>query len=488
MNMQTTETQLVQTLEVLYTELNSVKKQYASELKKISKNNQKSALNLLQYLTARKHDLRAIQDELHAMGLSSLSSSEGNFIDSLQKVLSWLHGIPPEPSKKEKTIPTLSKNSIQLYGEPINKFIPQIMVTYDKDFAQNLDLVNKIIHHGMAIARINCAHENEDEWLKMIQTTHVAAQLNHKSCKIYMDLPGPKIRTVILGKGKKDGKVAISEGELLWLAEKDAKFKTKEKVIGLTIENFVSQIKLGSTLLFDDGIIEAVVKEKQDKMLRIMIVRNSSRKDVIKSDKGVNFPDTVLHVNSLTAFDEACLPFILEQADMLGYSFVQRSEDIHYLYGKLQELGKPNFPVILKIETQSAVNQLPELLLTAMEYGTPGVMIARGDLAVEIGFERLSEIQDEILWICEAAHVPVIWATQVLENLNKSGIPTRAEITDAAHASMAECVMINKGENTVKVLKSLKEILNRNGRHHWKKRHMMRKLAIAENFFSTPNE
>jgi pyruvate kinase len=259
---------------------------------------------------------------------------------------------------------------------------------------------------------------------------------------------------------------------------------SRSSSIGLNIENFVSQIKLGSTLLFDDGIIEAVVKEKQDKMLRIMIVRNSSRKDVLKSDKGVNFPDTVLHENSLTAFDEACLPFILEHADMLGYSFVQRSEDIHYLYSKLTEFGKPEFPVILKIETQSAVNQLPELLLTAMEYGTPGVMIARGDLAVAIGFERLSEIQDEILWICEAAHVPVIWATQVLENLNKSGIATRAEITDAAHASMAECVMINKGENTVKVLKSLKEILNRNGRHHWKKRHMMRKLAIAERYFT----
>ncbi len=488
MKNQTSETELVQTLNALLNELNAIKKQYALQLKKISKTNQKSALNLLQYLAARKHDLRAIQDELHSNGLSSLASSEGNFIDSLQKVLSWLNGNPTLVAHKDKTLPTLSKNSIALFGEPINKFIPQIMVTYDKDFAQNLDLVNKLIHHGMSIARINCAHDSQEDWLKMIQTTQVAGQLNNKPCKIYMDLPGPKIRTVILGKGKKEGKIAINEGELLWLAEKDAKYKTKEKVIGLTIENFVSQIKLGSTLLFDDGIIEAVVKEKQDKMLRIMIVRNSSRKDVLKSDKGVNFPDTVLHENSLTAFDEACLPFILEQADMLGYSFVQRSEDIHYLYSKLQELGKPNFPVVLKIETQSAVNQLPELLLTAMEYGSPGVMIARGDLAVEIGFERLSEIQDEILWICEAAHVPVIWATQVLENLNKSGIPTRAEITDAAHASMAECVMINKGENTVKVLKSLKEILNRNGRHHWKKRHMMRKLAIAENFFSTPNE
>lgn len=484
MKMETPSTNLVQTLENLQIELNAIKKQYTTQLQRIPKSNQKSALNLLQYLAARKHDLRAIQDELHDLGLSSLASAEGNFIEALQKVLGWLNGNPPKAIKTKQELNALGKNSLMLYGEPINKFIPQMMVTYDKDFSQNLDLVNKLIHHGMSIARINCAHDDKDEWLRMIQITRIAGQLNHKPCKIYMDLPGPKIRTVILGKGKKEGKVNINEGELLWLAEKDAKFKAKEKVIGLTITNFVSQIKLGSTLLFDDGIIEAVVKEKQDKMLRIMITRNSSRKDVIKSDKGVNFPDTVLQEKSLTAYDEACLPFILEHADMLGYSFVQRSEDIHYLYSKLTEFGKPNFPVILKIETQSAVNQLPELLLTALEYSKPGVMIARGDLAVEIGFERLSEIQDEILWICEAAHVPVIWATQVLENLNKSGIPTRAEITDAAHASMAECVMINKGENTVKVLKSLKEILNRNGRHHWKKRHMMRKLAIAEKYFT----
>jgi pyruvate kinase len=112
-----------------------------------------------------------------------------------------------------------------------------------------------------------------------------------------------------------------------------------------------------------------------------------------------------------------------------------------------------------------------------------GVMIARGDLAVEIGFERLSEIQDEILWLCEAAHVPVIWATQVLETLNKSGIATRSEVTDAAHAAHAECVMLNKGRYLLTVLATLQDILHRSGGHHVKKRYIFRTLKIAERFW-----
>jgi pyruvate kinase len=98
----------------------------------------------------------------------------------------------------------------------------------------------------------------------------------------------------------------------------------------------------------------------------------------------------------------------------------------------------------------------------------------------------MAEIQEEILWICEAAHVPVVWATQVLENLNKSGIATRSEITDSAHSTMAECVMINKGRHTVKVISTLKDIFHKISGHHVKKRFTFHKLHIAENFVMTP--
>jgi pyruvate kinase len=119
------------------------------------------------------------------------------------------------------------------------------------------------------------------------------------------------------------------------------------------------------------------------------------------------------------------------------------------------------------------------MLLSAMRMPCCGVMIARGDLAVECGFERLAEVQEEILWICEAAHVPVIWATQVLENLARDGIPSRAEITDAAMGHRAECVMLNKGPHIVSAVRVLDGILRRMQTHQAKKRAMLRELRLA---------
>ena len=113
-----------------------------------------------------------------------------------------------------------------------------------------------------------------------------------------------------------------------------------------------------------------------------------------------------------------------------------------------------------------------------------GIMIARGDLAVECGYQRLAEIQEEILWICEAAHVPVIWATQVLESLAKKGIPSRSEITDAAMGERAECVMLNKGPYTVMAVRVLADILRRMQAHQEKKRSMLRQLHLAASFSS----
>lgn len=133
----------------------------------------------------------------------------------------------------------------------------------------------------------------------------------------------------------------------------------------------------------------------------------------------------------------------------------------------------------MKIETRAGFRNLPAMLLEAMSGPTCGVMIARGDLAVESGFERLAEVQEEILWLCEAAHVPVIWATQVLENLAKRGSPTRAEITDAAMGHRAECVMLNKGPYIIQAVRMLDDILKRMQSHQFKKQSMLRELQLA---------
>ncbi len=125
---------------------------------------------------------------------------------------------------------------------------------------------------------------------------------------------------------------------------------------------------------------------------------------------------------------------------------------------------------------------MPGILLEGLKFPACGVMIARGDLAVECGFERLSELQEEILWVCESAHIPVIWATQVLEGLTRNGHATRAEITDAAMAQAAEAVMLNKGPYLIEAVEMLDDILQRMQGHHRKKHSMMRELRLASGF------
>jgi len=298
-----------------------------------------------------------------------------------------------------------------------------------------------------------------------------------------MDLAGPKIRTIILGKGKFKGKVKIKEGQLIWLAESIAGFEKGEIVISPNESGILPMLKVGERVYIDDGLIRAVVEKVKKNAVGIRITRDSSKTGQIKSEKGINFPDSVIDIPALTAYDRKCLPFVCANADLIGFSFVRSPQDMSELMSLLHEISEETPAIILKIETPDAVKNLPRLLMEGMKMKGFGIMIARGDLAVEIGFERLGEIQEEILWICEAAHIPVIWATQVLESLNKSGMASRSEITDAGHAAHADCVMLNKGEHTIEVIETLKDILHRSVTHRKKKRFTFRKLKIAERFF-----
>jgi pyruvate kinase len=166
----------------------------------------------------------------------------------------------------------------------------------------------------------------------------------------------------------------------------------------------------------------------------------------------------------------------------MEYSFVRSASDIDLLQSELAKIEAQNLGIVLKIETRKAFEKLPDLILAAMGSERIGVMIARGDLAVECGYERTGELQEEIMWIAEAAHIPVIWATQVLENLAKKGQFSRAEITDAAMAERAECVMLNKGPYIVDAVKVLDDVLRRMQSHQAKKSSLLRPLTIAEIF------
>ena len=446
-----------------------------------------SLTNLVYYLTLRRRDLRHLQDELHHLGLSSLASSESHILRQVQAVLQRLgakidqNDCSPIDAKFGKKL--LENRSSALFGEKEDDTIPHLMVTFQTSFADDFDAVLDLVNAGMNIARINCAHDSPTEWLRMIANVRKAAASTGRPCKIYMDLAGPKIRTIILGKGRKKGFLKMGEGEKFTLAESDAVFSKKEKVVGCTLAGVVSGLHFGDRVLFDDGLFEAIVEIPGEKMAQLRTTRISAAKPQLKPEKGINFPNTEITVRSLTDFDRSVLPFAQKHADILGFSFVRSASDVAELQGLLTKKRGKKLPIVLKIETSEAVKNLPALLLQGMAEPLFGVMIARGDLAVEIGFERMSEVQEEILWVCEAAHVPVIWATQVLETLNKSGIATRSEVSDAVRAAQAECVMLNKGKHLLKAVGALRDILHRSGGHHAKKRYIFRPLQIAEHFF-----
>lgn len=447
-----------------------------------------AAQNFIHYLSLRSQDIRRLQHALHKHGLSSLSNSESHVLAHIQLVLERI-GKKYLPNSKSPYPIDWAEKSIQqkrtlLFGKKLKPALPHIMVTFDKKFGTDIAHIKMLLENGMNIARINCAHDSKEVWLKMIQSILKAQKETGMKCKIHMDLAGPKIRVKLLNKGKDDGKVKIRVGDLIWLSDSQEGFEKNEVVISPNEAGIIASLQMKERVYFDDGIIKGLVIKIEPNKVGVKIIRDSSEKGIIKQGKGINFPDSTLNIPSLTEYDISCLPFICRHADLIGYSFVRNKKDIEYLFAQLETINRKHPHLILKIETPSAVAELPSLLLAAMKKPVFGVMIARGDLAVEVGFERMGELQNEILWICESAHVPVIWATQVLETLNKTGIATRSEITDAMQASGSECVMLNKGKYTIKTLETLSNIFERSQGHHNKKRATFRKLNIASQFMN----
>jgi pyruvate kinase len=249
--------------------------------------------------------------------------------------------------------------------------------------------------------------------------------------------------------------------------------------ISCTLPEVFADLRAKERILFDDGKIAGVIESVCSDLLRVRITAAASAGAKLRADKGINLPDSKLRLPALTDKDLADLDFVVRHADLVGLSFVRLPEDVYGLRRQLARRDAGRLGIVLKIETTDAFEHLPSLLLAAMRCERVAVMIARGDLAVECGYERLAEVQEEVLWFCEAAHVPVIWATQVLEGLAKSGVPSRAEITDAAMGERAECVMLNKGPHLVEAVRVLRDILHRMGAHQRKKSARLRRLRLS---------
>jgi len=249
--------------------------------------------------------------------------------------------------------------------------------------------------------------------------------------------------------------------------------------ISVSLPEFFDGVKAGEPIWLDDGMIGGIIRTVTPDQVRVEITQARPGGEKLGAEKGINVPESHLRLSSLTGQDLKVLPFVVKNADIVSYSFVRTEADVLDLQSHLAKLGGKKLGIILKIETREGFDHLPRLLLALMRSRAIGIMIARGDLAVECGYQRLAEVQEEILWVCEAAHVPVVWATQVLESLAKNGIPSRSEVTDAAMGERAECVMLNKGRYTVTAVRILSDILERMQPHHEKKNSLLRKLHLA---------
>jgi len=582
----------------------SAEEQFSTEFERVAPSMRESACNLVHYLALRRHDLRALQEDLALLGLSSLGRMEAHVMASLQAVLRAIYALlgetisadtVAEPSITfDSGASRLAEHTNAILGQAPRGRQTRIMVTMPGEAADDPDLIRRLLEAGMGVMRINCVHDSPAVWERMVKQLRHAERDLGKRCLISFDLAGPKLRTgpiapgpaVVKWRPTRDamGRViqparvrlivdgarpdvpqattipvevsligkaepgdtfefedarrrkrtlrvievrqdeclcetdqtayvvpgtrlelrreqsAIAEGEVgalpaleqsiamragdtLEVARGEAMGhggRTAEPAfISCAIAELFSGAHAGEPILFDDGKIRGVIRDAAKDVLRVQITGVAGGTAKLRSEKGINLPESDLSLPALTTKDVEDLAFVATYADAVAMSFVQRPSDIDDLMREMRKLDAAHIGIVLKIETKAAFDRLPDLLLSGMQHPPVAVMIARGDLGVEVGFERLSEVQEEILWLCEAAHVPVIWATQVLESLAKGGMPSRAEVSDAAMGSRAECVMLNKGPYILETLEFLADVLNRIEEHHHKKTSRLRRLQVA---------
>ncbi|WP_080791924.1 pyruvate kinase [Corynebacterium pacaense] len=292
-------------------------------------------------------------------------------------------------------------------------------------------------------------------------------------------------------------RVKLRVGDRLFLTSEEIEYDPAAGAgriprLSCTLPQAVDAVKVGHRVLFDDGSIAAVCIDKRETEggteLELEVTRARPQGVNLGAYKGINLPDSNLPLPSLNEEDLQHLRFVAAHADIAAISFIRNTEDVEFVLQALRDIAAETgdeeairrLGLVLKIETIPGFENLAQILLTGMQHENFGIMIARGDLAVELGFERMAEVPQLIMALGEAAHIPTILATQVLENMAKNGLPSRAEITDAAMALRAECVMLNKGPHINDAIKVLRKMSKKLGASQRKSRMMLRKVRSWE--------
>ena len=452
-----------------------------------------SAQNLAFYIALRRRDIRDLQDELSTWGLSSLGRLESRTMSTIDAVISTLSRIIgrdierydyPESSSFQFGRYILQERAEELFGEILPERNTAIMVTVAKPEAGDYQAIKELIESGMNVIRINCAHDGPEVWQKIIDNVRKAEAETGKTCKVSMDIAGPKARVNWVLSARRRDRVTVGSSYFLCNKMETSVEDEDELKVGCSLPQILDNLKVGSRVLYDEGVIEGKVESVAEDGVIVRVTKTHRPRGVrLRVDKGLNFPGTKLRLPVITEKDELDLDFAVKHADIISFSFIKNKKDIRRCLAEIEKRNNTtNKPAIIaKIETLQGIDNLPDIIAEAAGKVNFGVMIARGDLAVETGYMRLAELQQQILWICEAADVPVVWATQVLDHMVSTGIPSRAEVTDAAEgAARAECVMLNRGDYIKESVSFLAEHLARMEANVYKKTPRLRALGIAK--------
>jgi pyruvate kinase len=313
------------------------------------------------------------------------------------------------------------------------------------DLKCEVEFIQELYDAGMNVVRLNTAHQSQEDTLKVIENVKKVSD----TIALLLDTKGPEIRTA-----KSDYTYEIKTGEKVKIMGDSSKATDKDCVY-LSHNNFVKEVEVGKKILIDDGELELEILEKIDNYL----ICQATNSGVIKSKKSVNVPKGHFSLPALTEKDRAYIEFAIEHdIDFIAHSFVRDKHDVKEVQDIL-DAKNSRVKIIAKIENQQGVDNIDEIIENVY-----GVMVARGDLAIEIPYEKIPGIQKKIINKCIEARKPVIVATQMLHSMIKNPRPTRAEVTDIANAiySKTDAIMLSgetaNGDYPIEAVKTMSTI------------------------------
>lgn len=313
------------------------------------------------------------------------------------------------------------------------------------------EVIEQMIDAGVNVFRINFSHANYNDVIERIGYIRTFNKQKNLNVAILADLQGPKLRVGVMGE-----KVKLKVGDTFTFTTEECE-GSKEKAF-MTYQNFPKDVKVGEHILVDDGkLLFKVTATDNNKNVTTEVLRGGK----LKSKKGVNLPNTNISLPALTEKDKKDVLFAIEQeVDWIALSFVRTPEDLELIANVIKEHSAHKIPVIAKIEKPEAVANIDKLLPLC-----DGLMVARGDLGVEVPMEKVPLIQKKLVLKAKKAHIPVIIATQMMETMITNQVPTRAEVNDVANSIMdgADAVMLSGetsvGEFPVEVIQQMRRII-----------------------------